>query len=103
MDNRWQQIERIYHAARELDKDARAEFLAKACAGDDDLRREVESLLVQADQHESFLQSPAIEAAAGFLQGNRAREGGMSICRRPDPRFPITAFFTSWVAALAFL
>ena len=58
MDNRWQQIERIYHAARELDKDARAEFLAKACAGDDDLRREVESLLVQADQHESFLQSP---------------------------------------------
>jgi serine/threonine protein kinase/Tol biopolymer transport system component len=67
MDERWQQIERIYHEARELEGSARAEFLAKACAGDDDLRREVESLLVQADQHESFLQSPAIEAAAGAM------------------------------------
>ncbi|MGA8186206.1 MAG: protein kinase [Terriglobia bacterium] len=71
MDERWQEIERIYHAARELDGRARAEFLAKACAGDDDLRREVESLLVQANQHESFLQSPAIEVAAGSL----AKEG----------------------------
>jgi eukaryotic-like serine/threonine-protein kinase len=67
MDERWQQIERIYHAARELDASARSEFLAEACAGDDDLRREVESLLVQADQHESFLQSPAIEIAAEVL------------------------------------
>jgi serine/threonine protein kinase/Tol biopolymer transport system component len=67
MDERWQQIERRYHAARELDGRARAEFLAKECAGDDDLRREVESLLVQADQHESFLKSPAIEVAAGNL------------------------------------
>jgi hypothetical protein len=103
MHERWQEIERIYHAARGLDGTARADFLAKACAGDEDLRGEVESLLVQADQHESFLQSPAIEEAAGALQGNRTREGGMSICRRPEPRFPLTAFFTSRVAALAFL
>ncbi len=71
MDERWQEIERIYHAARELDGSARAEFLAKACAGDDALRREVESLLVQADERKSFLQSPAIEVAAGAL----AQEG----------------------------
>jgi hypothetical protein len=51
MDERWQEIERNYHSARELDGSARAEFLAKACGGDVDLRREVESLLVQADQH----------------------------------------------------
>lgn len=50
MNERWQEIERIYHAARELDASAQAEFLAKACAGDDDLRREVESLLVQQEQ-----------------------------------------------------
>ena len=67
MDERWQEIERIYHAAREVEESAREEFLAKACAGDDDLRREVESLLVQADQHDSFLQSPAIEVAAESL------------------------------------
>ena len=65
MDERWQEIERIYHAARELDGAARAEFLAKACAGDDDLRREVESLLAQDAELGSFLQSPAIEVAAG--------------------------------------
>jgi serine/threonine protein kinase/Tol biopolymer transport system component len=64
VDERWQQIERIYHAVRELDGSARAEFLAKACAGDPALRDEVESLLVQADQHDSFLQSPAIEVEA---------------------------------------
>jgi serine/threonine protein kinase/Tol biopolymer transport system component len=67
MDERWQQIERLYHEAREMAGSARAEFLAKACAGDDDLRREVQSLLVQADQHESFMQSPAIEVAAESL------------------------------------
>ena len=69
MDNRWQEIEKIYHAARELDKDARAEFLARACAGDDDLRREVESLLVQADQHESFVQSPPSRGRLGPCKG----------------------------------
>jgi hypothetical protein len=67
MSERWQEIERLYHAARGLDRDARPAFLAKACAGDEDMRREVESLLVQADQDESFLESPAIEVAAGAL------------------------------------
>jgi serine/threonine protein kinase/uncharacterized membrane protein len=67
MDNRWQEMERIYHAARELDGSARAEFLAKACAGDDELRREVESLLAQDKEVGSFLKSPAIEGAARVL------------------------------------
>jgi eukaryotic-like serine/threonine-protein kinase len=66
MNERWQEIERIFHAARELDGSARAEFLAKACAGDDDLRREVESLLVQADQVGTFLELPAIEPTFPF-------------------------------------
>ena len=42
---RWQQIESIYHAALEREPDERAVFLADACAGDSDLRREVEELL----------------------------------------------------------
>jgi Tol biopolymer transport system component len=70
MSERWQEIERLYHAARGLDRDARPAFLAKASAGDEDLRREVESLLVQADQDESFLESPAIEVAAEGLARN---------------------------------
>jgi serine/threonine protein kinase len=81
MDQRWEEIERIYHAARELDGSARAEFLAKACGNDADLRREVESLLVQADQHGSFLQSPAIEVAAGSL----AEDELFSRPQNPEP------------------
>ena len=42
---RWLQIERLYHAALELDAGERAAYLAKACAGDKMLRSEVESLL----------------------------------------------------------
>jgi eukaryotic-like serine/threonine-protein kinase len=69
MDERWQEIERIFHTARELDKSARAEFLAKACAGDESLRGEVESLLAQADLAGSFLETPAVEVAARELVG----------------------------------
>jgi eukaryotic-like serine/threonine-protein kinase len=67
MDERWQEIERLYHAAREREKGVRAAYLAKACAGDESLRHEVESLLVQADQAGSFLESPPAETVAEAL------------------------------------
>ena len=66
MDERWQEIERIYHAALELDKSARAEFLAKACVGDSALREEVERLLANAEEAGSFLEKPAIEMAGAL-------------------------------------
>jgi len=44
---RWQEIERVYHAALERPLTERAAFLAESCAGDAELRREVESLLDQ--------------------------------------------------------
>jgi eukaryotic-like serine/threonine-protein kinase len=72
MDHRWQKIERIFHAAQGLDKTARVEFLAKACGEDSDLRRKVESLLKQAEQAGSFLESPAIEVAAKALTAQDA-------------------------------
>jgi eukaryotic-like serine/threonine-protein kinase len=79
MKERWQEIERIFNAAREIDETARAEYLAKACAGDDALRQEVERLLLQASQVGSFLETPAIEVAAEAL----AREKQL-----PDPSRP---------------
>jgi serine/threonine-protein kinase len=42
---RWNQVEQLYHAALEREPDAREGFLSQACAGDSDLRREVEELL----------------------------------------------------------
>jgi serine/threonine protein kinase len=44
---RWRRVEEIYQAAAERQPEERAAFLAAACAGDEDLRREVESLLAQ--------------------------------------------------------
>jgi len=45
---RWRQIEGLFHHARGLALDNRAAFLDQACRGDADLRREVERLLVAA-------------------------------------------------------
>src|SRR5216683_2369798 len=64
MSDRWQQIERMYHAALEREESQRAAYLHEVCAGDDDLRREVESLLAQEKRGDGFLESPAIEVAA---------------------------------------
>src|SRR6185295_13828310 len=44
---RWQQVARIYGLAVDQDPANRDAFLAEACAGDETLRREVESLLRQ--------------------------------------------------------
>jgi eukaryotic-like serine/threonine-protein kinase len=42
---RWQRIERLYHAALARPRAERAAFLEEACAGDEDVQREVEALL----------------------------------------------------------
>jgi Tol biopolymer transport system component/predicted Ser/Thr protein kinase len=70
---RWRKIERLYHAALERQASVRAAFVAEACAGDESLRKDVESLLAQAEQTGSFLEGPALESAAKALAQDRAR------------------------------
>jgi hypothetical protein len=53
--DRWGTIERLYHAALAQPVDRRAAYLAEACAGDEALRREVESLLAQGVSGEALL------------------------------------------------
>src|SRR5262245_12339648 len=60
----WGQIKEIYDCALDLSRDERQIFLAEACAGDADLRHEVESLLAAHANAGTFLQSPAVEVAA---------------------------------------
>jgi non-specific serine/threonine protein kinase len=72
---RWQQVEQLYHAALERGVEERAAFLAAACAGDEELRREVESLLAYEDQAEHFIESPALEVAAKTI----ARKQGATV------------------------
>jgi hypothetical protein len=42
---RWEQIERLYHAALQREPKDRGKFIAEACEGDEELRRELELLL----------------------------------------------------------
>jgi eukaryotic-like serine/threonine-protein kinase len=52
---RWQQIERLYHATLEREPGQRGSYLAQACGVDQALRREVEGLLAQQDEAGSFM------------------------------------------------
>jgi tetratricopeptide (TPR) repeat protein len=62
--DRWKQIDHLLQAALERPPKERDAFLRSACAGDESLEREVHSLLRAQHQAGSFLESPAIEAAA---------------------------------------
>ena len=59
---RWQQVKRILEETLEHDSEARADHLASVCAGDDGLRRDVESFLA-ADPGDRFLEQPAVSQA----------------------------------------
>ena len=72
---RWQQVEQLYHSTLEKEVVERPAFLAEACAGDEGLRREVESLLAYEDQAEHFIESPALEVAANMM----AEEQGATV------------------------
>ena len=47
---RWRQIEQLFHLAFEREPSQRASFLAQSCGSDIELRKEVESLLAEADE-----------------------------------------------------
>jgi Tol biopolymer transport system component len=68
---RWAKMDRLLDQVMNHPPETRADFLAAACAGDDQLRREVESLLEAHAQSESFLSTPALDLAARRLAGER--------------------------------
>jgi tRNA A-37 threonylcarbamoyl transferase component Bud32/Flp pilus assembly protein TadD len=62
--DRWQLIERIFHAALELPEDRRSAFVAESCSHDEDLRSEVERLLARYREADTFLEEAAWDVAA---------------------------------------
>jgi len=56
---RWGQVEQIFHAALQVEESRRGEIVRQSCAGDEDLRREVESLLAHHSESASFIEKPA--------------------------------------------
>ena len=61
---RWDTVKRLHQAALDREPGQRAAFLEDACAGDDALRRQVESLLSYESDAEPFLEAPAVDVAA---------------------------------------
>src|SRR4030042_3522162 len=61
---RWQEIERIFNSALELEPGDREAFLGRACAGDEELHKTVESLLARQQDAERFMELPALEMEA---------------------------------------
>ncbi|HEX8293891.1 MAG TPA: hypothetical protein VF570_19150, partial [Pyrinomonadaceae bacterium] len=61
---RFRRIDELLDAALERGAGERDAFLDSACAGDEELRSEVESLLAAHARAEDFIESPAMEVAA---------------------------------------
>lgn len=68
----WQRVERVCIAAMERDEAERTAYVAAACAGDEMLQREVNSLLAGSDRAGKFMESPAIEVAAKALAADES-------------------------------
>ena len=80
---RWQRIEELYHAALDRKGSERIRFLDKETAGDEELRRELDSLLSFDEQTGEFLESTAmVEAARSITGDSLAAEGQKEVLTR---------------------
>ncbi len=80
---RFEEVERVCHAALDQPPAAREAFLDDACRGDADLRAEVESLLAAASGAESLLEPPSSSRGRRSLPGSAS---GRTRSRRPSAR-----------------
>jgi serine/threonine-protein kinase len=64
---RWQRVKELFQSALEREPSQRTAFLDQACAGDEELRKEVESLIASHEKTGSFIDAPCFEAAAQVL------------------------------------
>src|SRR5579864_8630765 len=64
--DRWRRVQELFEAAADLRPGQQAAYLATACAGDDELRREVEGLLRSDAEAGSFIEH-AIRRGSGLL------------------------------------
>ncbi len=75
MPEKWDQVKELFALALERDPEERSGFLREACAGDDSLRTEIESLLSSFDGAASFLEDcPAadvVSAQSRAIAGKR--------------------------------
>src|SRR5271170_1522249 len=81
---RWRRVEELFHSAADLAPAERSAFLARACAGDDELRRQVEALLAQDGAKDNVFEVAVANAATlkgqqigPYVVGELIGKGGM--------------------------
>ena len=83
---RWRAVDTILQRALACEPARRRTFVADACAGDEDLVREVSSLLAAHDPTDEFLEHPAAEALGMLAAPARQAERlAMALIDRPSP------------------
>jgi len=70
---RWRQVERLYESALQRPEDERVSFLEGACEGDEELRREVASLLAHEAAAVNFIEVPAMKRVGGDTPRDQER------------------------------
>src|SRR6266576_5656296 len=75
---RWQQMKPILQSALKHEPGERSAFLAAACAGDESLRKQVESFIISHEQAGGFIESPAVEFMANSLEDEADSLAGQS-------------------------
>ena len=73
---RWRKVESIFNCVLDADESRRESVLKECCAGDEALRREVESLLAQHAVAGKFIETPAFGAAAAAVSPPQPRSVG---------------------------
>ena len=74
--NRWERLEELFHETLRLQPRERDEYLCGQCAGDPELQREVESLVAEAEQQESFIDESAMGLALKVMSD--AKSGSLA-------------------------
>src|SRR5436190_20562628 len=72
---RWEQIKHIYNQALARDPEHRPAYITLACAGDEELRHEVDSLLAAGAGEDTLLDKGAASGAQFFRQTERDLAG----------------------------
>ncbi len=69
--DRWQKAKELFDAALKRSPDERLRFVDENCNGDEAVRREVESLLANAEDAAGFLEQPVVGEVAEAIVGNK--------------------------------
>lgn len=68
--NSWQEIEDLFHSALQVKTEERAAYLVEACAGNEALRVEVESLVKAFEKERGFMEQPTLDLGLQILSND---------------------------------